>query len=236
VYPDPYYPWMKSVETSTGEAGVYYWKNLANFSSWSAMGIAYAYPQFNRRFWGVLNRDAKAGVFRVCDNDKTIGLKMWTWGVSSVNVDPTKASDARPFIEPWAGVSTRFFTPDQLAASAKKHWMETYVPTFGMLKFSEVGEGAAAYLSYAKAAAATDFQVELFTSLPSRRFQVELLLEGTTAKSIYNQAWTPDPTKSSVLTVSVPAANLPAGANKYTLVLKKANGEQVLTTSIAYAG
>jgi hypothetical protein len=153
-----------------------------------------------------------------------------------VNVDPAKPSDVRPYIEMWAGHSTRFFSSAQLAASAKKHWMETYVPTFGMLKFSEVGEGAAAYLSYTKGTAATDFQVELFTSLPSRKFQVQLLLEGTTPKTIYDQAWTPDATKSSVLTVSVPAANLPAGANKYTLVLKKANGEQVLTTSIAYAG
>jgi hypothetical protein len=235
VYFNPDYNWMRSAEQATGESGVYYWKNLANFSAWTGMGIAYAYPQMARRFWGALNRDAKAGVFRVSNNDVTIGLKMWTWGQASVSIDPAKLSDARPFIELWAGHSTRFFTPAQMAASEKKHWMESYVPTFGMLKFSEVNENAAAYLTYTKGAAATDFQVELFTSLPSRRMQVELLLEGAASKSIYNQAWTPDATKSSVLSVSVPAAQLPAGANKYTLVLKKASGTEVLRTSVAYA-
>jgi hypothetical protein len=237
VYPESFYPWMRSIDQPTGENGIYYWKNFADLAKWSSQGIAYAYPNVTRRYWGVLNRDKKAGFFRVADIQPTQGLKMWTWGASSVNVDPATLSDARPFVELWAGHSTRFFTSaPPMAASEKKHWNESYVPTLGMLKYSEIGEGAAAYLSYTKAAAATDFQVELFTSLPSRRFQVELLLEGGTAKSIYNQPWTPDATKSSVLTVSVPAANLPAGANKYTLVLKKASGEQVLTTSVAYGG
>jgi hypothetical protein len=236
VYIDAAYPWMRKLEQSTGEANVYYWKNLASFSAWSDNGIAYAYPGVTGRFWGALNRDLKAGVFRVADANPTVGLKMWTWGASSVKIDPNAPSDARPYIELWAGISPRFFVPAQLAASEKKHWTESYLPTLGMLKFSEVGEGAAAYLSYAKAAGATDFQVELFTPLPSRRFRVELLLEGSTTKSLYNQPWTPDATKSSVLAVSVPAADLPTGTGKYTLVLKKANGEQVLRTSVDYAG
>jgi hypothetical protein len=232
VFIEPRWGWMRSLETPTTETDVYTYNKLASFSSWSGMGIAYAYPTVTKPWWGVLNRDNKVGIFRVADPAATPGLKYWTWGAGSVGVNPDSASTSRPYIELWAGHSQRFFTPAQLAANAKKQWTERYLPTIGLTKFSEVTEGAAAYLSYTVNAASTAFQADLFTSLPSRRLKVRLSVEGATSKILLDQDWAPDATKSTTLTVSVPAGQMPSGAARYVIVIQKATGEQVLRAEV----
>lgn len=89
------------------------YSTIDTFSEWDNMGIAYAVNLTNRH-WGVINEDNLEGIFRIADNaTKTPGLKFWTWGYSqSVNVNPSNstyaADGSRPYIELWAGHSTRF--------------------------------------------------------------------------------------------------------------------------------
>src|SRR6202171_5623093 len=88
-------------------------EKLRYFKNWPTMGIAYAAPDMQGgNFWGVINHDNEEGIIRIADNTVTPGLKMWTWGFPSftnetdVRKDPT---EARPYIELWAGVSDQFF-------------------------------------------------------------------------------------------------------------------------------
>ena len=77
------------------------------------MGIAYAAPDMRGgNFWGVINHDNEEGIIRIADNTVTPGLKMWTWGFPSFTneTDARKdPSEARPYVELWAGVSDQFF-------------------------------------------------------------------------------------------------------------------------------
>jgi hypothetical protein len=234
VFIESRWAWMRQVEAATATADVFAFSKLALFSNWSDMGIAYAYPAVSKPWWGVLNHENNVGIFRVADPAATPGLKFWTWGASSVNANPDQPSQARPYIELWGGHSQRFFTPAQLAAGAKKQWTEVYLPTVGMTKFSEVTEGAAAWLTYSKGADTVTFNAELFTALPSRALRVRMSLEGAQSKQLLDQSWTPDAKTSSTLTASVPTAQLPAGATKLALVVAQSNGDVVLKTDVAY--
>src|SRR5258707_4443993 len=100
------------------------------------MGIAYAAPDMQGvNFWGVINHDNEEVIIRIADNTVTRGLKMWTWGFPSFSneTDARKdPSEARPYVELWAGVSDQFFHRAQLPARGEVSIPETYSPTVGM--------------------------------------------------------------------------------------------------------
>src|SRR5690606_22197487 len=131
------YGWVNNVEQSHGE-NIFAYDKLSSFSEWQNAGILYAYPRMEQDYWGVLNRENNVGIFRVADADKTPGLKFWTWGASSTEVDPEQPSDRRAYIELWAGHSERFFQPKEIGPNATISWTETYLPTLGLDTFTFV--------------------------------------------------------------------------------------------------
>src|SRR6266436_466851 len=119
-------------------------ENLRYFKNWPTMGIAYAAPDMGAaNFWGVINHDNEEGILRIADNTVTPGLKMWTWGFPSFTneTDARKEpSEARPYVELWAGVSDQFFHSASLFARSEVSIAETYSPTLGMSNVTHANE------------------------------------------------------------------------------------------------
>ncbi|RIQ10858.1 DUF5107 domain-containing protein [Jiangella rhizosphaerae] len=162
---DSAYTWMADVERrvnpdapANSEAGrELYFDNMRYLSRWQTGsqtgGIAYglelpANPQGD--WWGAVNHENEAGVVRVSDNDTTRGMKFWTWGFnSSFDTNPySKGSSARPYVEPWGGVSDRFFLPDVLGPGETKSWTETFLPTQDLYSITNANEHGAAVVAF----------------------------------------------------------------------------------------
>jgi hypothetical protein len=111
-------------------------EKLRWFKNWPTLGIAYAAPDMGGgNFWGVINHDNEEGIIRIADNRVTRGLKMWTWGFTSIANDAvarTKPDPAQPYVELWAGVSDQFFHSATLPALGEVSIPETYSPSVGM--------------------------------------------------------------------------------------------------------
>ena len=117
-----WWPATTAQEQPTGTRDVYTLDRLRWFQNWADMGIAYAYPDMGgANFWGVVNHDDEEGLIRVADNEVTGGLKLWTWGYDSVNVDPfAQPPDERlTYIEMWAGDTPEFLQADALCAQQR---------------------------------------------------------------------------------------------------------------------
>jgi Domain of unknown function (DUF5107) len=119
-------------------------EKLRYFKNWPTMGIAYAAPDMaGGNFWGVINHDNEEGIIRIADNNVTRGLKMWTWGFPSFTneTDARKnPTEARPYVELWAGVSDQFFHSAEFPALGEVSIPETYSPTVGMSNVTHANE------------------------------------------------------------------------------------------------
>ena len=130
--------WSKNLSAGDENAGAgnSRFEKLRHFKNWPTMGIAYAAPDMQGgNFWGVINHDNAEGIIRIADNTITRGLKMWTWGFPSFTneTDARKdPSEARPYVELWAGVSDQFFHRARLPAKGEISVTESYSPTVGM--------------------------------------------------------------------------------------------------------
>ncbi len=121
-------------EERTGR-GTYEFDALRQFANWDYQGIAYAFPGMNdTNFWGVINHDNEMGIFRIADNTITPGLKIWTFGFESTEVDIEGDGEnwLRPFIELWAGVSTQFWIRKTFDAESEIVIEETYMTSAGL--------------------------------------------------------------------------------------------------------
>ncbi|WP_044206618.1 DUF5107 domain-containing protein [Flammeovirga sp. OC4] len=110
------------------------YNNLALLKNWEEQGIAYAYPDFQKNFYGVINHDNEEGLFRISsDQSVTPGLKFWAWGEPGENVDTDNFYDyERPNIELWSGLSQQFFEDYTMPAHQVLEWTETYMPSVGL--------------------------------------------------------------------------------------------------------
>jgi hypothetical protein len=228
-----FYGWVGGVEQSVGN-GAYRFENLRYFSGWPQEGIIYAHPRMNEDYWGVINHENEVGVFRVADCNVTPGLKFWTWGRNSVNVDPNSVSDARPFIELWGGHSLQFFSPAQISPNQTIAWTERYFATVGLSEITTVNESAATHLSYSSQGDSTEFVAELFAAEPSMEMNVTLFVQSGGEQVLLEQAWVPDPTQATRFAVSVPNGDV-SGANQFGIRLETAAGAELLTAAIDYS-
>lgn len=115
--------------------GVSAWEDVKWFAKHTGEGIAYASPNMQgENFWGAINHDVEEGIFRIADNTLTPGLKIWTFGYDSVNIDPYADGVQwhRPAIELWAGVTNRFFERTTLPANTVLEIDETYASSVGL--------------------------------------------------------------------------------------------------------
>jgi hypothetical protein len=149
-------------------------EKLRYFKNWPTMGIAYAAPDMaGGNFWGVINHDNEEGIIRIADNKVTPGLKMWTWGFPSftnqtdARKDPT---EARPYVELWAGVSDQFFHSAEFPALGEVSIPETYSPTVGMSNVTHANENILINFS----AEASGVTLQFFSIEPATPLRVTL--------------------------------------------------------------
>jgi hypothetical protein len=186
------------------------------------MGIAYAAPDMQGgNFWGVINHDNEEGIIRIADNTVTRGLKMWTWGFPSFTneTDARKdPSEARPYVELWAGVSDQFFHRAQLPALGQVSIPETYSPTVGMSNVTAASENILINFS----AAASGVNLQFFSIEPATPLRVTLKRGDAI---LFNDAVTADPKNGNRISAALPAGG---GGEQVRLTITTAKGKELI--------
>jgi hypothetical protein len=205
-------------------------QSVSLFSNWQDMGILYAYPAATEPWWGVINHDAHEGIFRIGDNSKTPGLKMWTWGYQQSQINPSDpanaANSARPYIELWAGVSHQFFMPTTLAAGAGLNWTESYLPTVGIDQVTGASADGAAYVSAQASGGNVTFAADFFSAHPGVPVTGTLSLDGM---ALGSTTLVSDPKAPLHFTATMSAGSIAAGSHMVTFVA--ADGSTTLLTA-----
>ncbi|WP_084158119.1 DUF5107 domain-containing protein [Gaetbulibacter saemankumensis] len=230
VYIPNRWEWMTKLETPSGEKDIYQYDKLAEFKNWSDMGIAYASPKITANYWGVVNHDNNVGVIRVADNkNSTPGLKLWTWGVKSTTHDLQAPDIFRPYIELWAGNSTKFFKPAHLDGGKKKSWTETYLPTIGLAEFTNVNKYAAAFLKTTANVDMRTLRAQVFSVEPTNIFEVILTVnDEKTIKELLHEDWTPKLKESTIFEAKIANTDLPLGKGEWKLTLLNKKDGRIL--------
>lgn len=227
---DPWWPWIMNVDTVL-DAGnkIYQYQKLAKYQNWADMGIAYAVDLTNC-WWGVINQDAKEGMFRIADNrNQTVGLKFWTWGCSQAkSVDPEAVvnctNGARSYIELWGGVSPAFFSNAVISAGGTKTWTESYFPTVGLTNVNYADSNTAAYLTMTASGGSQVFGVDVFSAMPDQPVQVSLDLTGTTSYPLTNFTASFSATVASTIRVTRAKTDFAPGTYQLRLTVSNAAG------------
>ncbi|NOJ47448.1 DUF5107 domain-containing protein [Bradyrhizobium archetypum] len=216
--------WSKNLsegEESLG-AGRSRFVKLRYFKSWPTMGIAYAAPDMQGgNFWGVINHDNEEGIIRIADNKVTPGLKMWTWGFPSFTHETdarNEPSEARPYIELWAGVSDQFFHRARLPARGEVSVRETYSPTVGMSNVTDANENILINLS----ATASEVKLQFFSIEPATPLRVALKHGHAT---LFDETVIPDMKSGNRVAAKIPAG----GSGEHVrLTIVTTNGREMI--------
>jgi Domain of unknown function (DUF5107) len=198
-------------------------EKLRYFRNWPTMGIAYAAPDMRGgNFWGVINHDNEEGIIRIADNTVTPGLKMWTWGFPSFanETDARKdPSEARPYVELWAGVSDQFFHSARFPALGEVSVTETYSPTVGMSSVTHANENILVDLSAEGSSASLQF----FSIEPERSLRVTLKRGDAV---LFDDAVKADPTNGNRISAAIPAG---LSGEQVQLTIRTADGRELIT-------
>jgi hypothetical protein len=197
-------------------------EKLRYFKNWPTMGIAYAAPDMGGgNFWGVINHDNEEGIIRIADNNVTPGLKMWTWGFpaftneTDARKDPT---EARPYIELWAGVSDQFFHSAEFSALGEVSIPETYSPTVGMSNVTHANENILINLS----AEASGVTLQFFPIEPATPLRVTLKRGDAV---LFDDAVTADPKNGNRISAPIPAGG---SGEQVQLTIRTAEGKELI--------
>jgi hypothetical protein len=197
-------------------------EKLRYFKNWPTMGIAYAAPDMQGgNFWGVINHDNEEGIIRIADNTVTRGLKMWTWGYQSFTNDTDARKDpseARPYVELWAGVSDQFFHRAKLAARGEVSVTETYSPIVGMSNVTHANENILINLS----AAASDVHFQFFSIEPATPLHVTLKRGDAI---LFNDAVKADPKNGNRVSATISAGG---SGGPVRLTITTADGRELI--------
>ena len=199
----PWWPDLLLQEQATDTSDVYTFTNLRDFVNWDDMGIAYAYPDMaTQNYWGVINHTNSEGIFRVSDNIATPGLKIWTFGYDSVNVDPFADGEEwrRPFIELWAGVTPEFWQRAVLMPEDTLTIDATYGPTVGLSDIQHANNDF--LINVTPAASENTIAVEVFTWQLDMPFDLLVLVDG---EEQFAELITPNPQQGNVINVVLPS-------------------------------
>ena len=221
------YGWVPGVDQSVGE-NLFRWDKLSLFSAWQEQGILYAHPRMTKDYWGVIDHENEVGVFRVADAEATPGLKFWTWGADSVNVDPEAREASRPYIELWAGHSHRFFEPAQLAGKETKSWTETYLPTVGLSTAHGVNGFAAAELRQEVQGSMLNISAEIFSTVPGLPVQV-VLFDQDGNRALFEQSWVPSADQSTTFSAAIPNSEF---SGKFGVLIEGTGGQELFRATL----
>ncbi|RXZ83534.1 DUF5107 domain-containing protein [Paenibacillaceae bacterium] len=237
VLKDDWWSWMGTAETAIDAPNhIFEYKNLALFSNWQDMGIAYAYPEVEKKWWGVINPDNEEGVMRIANNqDDTPGLKFWTWGYdNSYDTDPlTFGNSARPYVELWAGHSSQFFQNSVLQPYETKEWTEYYTPTVGLSDVTAANEHGAALLDITETSTSAQFKATVNTTAPGKTFTTELRLAGSPNYVLDTQTFVSG-TGEKEIVVNRLLSTISAGNYTLELVLKDSLGTELLKAEVPF--
>jgi len=195
---------------------------------WSDMGIAYA-ENFQGNYWGVINHENEEGVFRVCDNNETRGLKLWTWGRNNIdnNLFDFSNGGADNYIELWAGVSESFFTDASIGPNQEITWNESYCPTVNLSSICSMNQIGAVDLEWVPEKSEAKYTLNTFNA--DRNYAVELVIEGSSLQhSITSHQVKFEPNGQSRM-FSLDSLNLTDGV--YTLSFNMYDSESNLVLS-----
>ena len=197
-------------------------EKLRYFKNWPTMGIAYAAPDMQGgNFWGVINHDNEEGIIRIADNTVTPGLKMWTWGFPSFTneTDARKdPSEARPYIELWAGVSDQFFHSASFPALGEVSIPETYSPTVGMSNVTHANENILINLS----ADGASVNLQFFSIEPATPLRVTMKRGDAV---LFDDAVKADPKTGNRISAPIPAGG---SGEQVQLTIRTAEGKELI--------
>ena len=236
---DDWWPWLGTVDEAVNASShLFKFDNLAHFSNWEDMGIAYA-NNLSGNWWGVINHDNEQGILRIADNSgATPGMKLWTWGFDqsyAVNPETAYGNSARPYIELWGGTSSEFFEDATLSPQEELEWTEYYTPTVGLTQVTNANEKAAAYLYTETDETQTTFHADVNTSFPGKTISATMSLVGSSGTTeLLNTSFVSGTTSAQNLITAVNQDSIPAGEFTYQLELKDSSGDTLLKADIPY--
>jgi len=170
--------WFGSAEERvSGE--VFRWNNLSHFENWVDQGTAFASPSYSANWSGLLNENEDVGIVRVTDGGGTTGLKLWTFGRDSLNVDVDDPTQwLRPTIEMWHGVTPEFWARGSMAANEVRQWSDRYFPTLGLEEITAASAYGALCLTSAESGGDTVLDAAASLTLPGQAVRAVLRLDG----------------------------------------------------------
>jgi hypothetical protein len=208
-------------DTSAG-AGKSRFEKLRYFKNWPTMGIAYAAPDMGAaNFWGVINHDNDEGIIRIADNTVTPGLKMWTWGFPSFTNETDAREDpseARPYVELWAGVSDQFFHSARFPALGEVSIPETYSPTVGMSNVTNANENILINL----VAQGASVNLQFFSIEPATPLRATLKRGDAI---LFDDAVKADPKNGNRISATIPAGG---SGEQVQLTIRTAEGKELI--------
>ncbi|HEX2674699.1 MAG TPA: DUF5107 domain-containing protein, partial [Polyangiaceae bacterium] len=172
------WPWFANAEERvSGE--VFKWNNLSHFENWEKEGTAFASPNYQANWSGLINYENDFGIVCVTDPVATPGLKLWTFGRDSVTVDVKDSSKwARPTIEMWHGLTPEFWKRGTMAAGETRKTTANYFPTMGMKEITVANENGALFLSSSKSGTDTVLSAAATLTVPNQMLKVVVKLDG----------------------------------------------------------
>ncbi len=226
---DDWWSWMGVAENPAPQQGnhVFTYENLAFYENWKDMGIAYAYPDLEESYYGVVNHTNDEAIFRVSDNATTPGMKFWTWGAQQgLNSDPEDFyENARPYIELWSGLSTQFFEDANLAPLETVSWTETYLPTVDMDAFSTVTDYGALSLEVVPGDDER-FETTLFMNRPDSTFNYRLTLNGDVDLTLFDGDFVAQSDNSTQFSHLLSDFSIPDGDYMLEAIVSALSGEE----------
>ncbi len=201
--------WFGSAEERVSDE-VFRWNNLSYFENWVDQGTAFANPSYEANWSGLLNCDDDIGILRVSDNAETPGLKLWTFGKGSLDIDINDSTQwLRPTIEMWHGVTPEFWTRGTMAAGEVRQWSDRYFATLGLREVTAASEYGALNLSQSQAGADTVLSVAATLTLPNQPVTAILRLNGNVVAEENVIVAAAGPT---TVEATVPSSEVSAGA------------------------
>lgn len=171
--------WFGDAEERVNEE-VFRWNNLSHFSNWVDQGTAFANPKYEANWWGLMNEDNDTATVRVSPNVQTPGLKLWTFGKQSLDIDINDSEEwLRPTIEMWYGATPEFWARGSMTANEVRQWSDSYFATFGLPEITAASEFGAVYLSQSADGADTVLSASASLTLPDQTVKAILRLGDT---------------------------------------------------------
>jgi len=195
-------------ERVSGE--VFKWNNLSKFENWVDQGTAFANPQYSANWSGLANDTNHMNYLRVSKNELTPGLKLWTFGKQSLDIDINDPTVwLRPTIEMWHGVTPEFWSRGTMAANEVRTWSDRYFATMGLEDITAASEYGAAYLSSSASGSDTVLSAAATLTLPNQTVKAILKLDGNTVaeKDVVVAA-----ADATTVTATVPSSMATTGA------------------------